>query len=115
MSRAEASAARLAGAAPLFAALGDENRLRLVARLSNEGPLPMVRLAEGAGISRQAIAKHLAALAEAGLVKDTRQGRERIFELEPRRLELARGHLDRISAAWDAAIGRLKALVEEGE
>ncbi len=108
----DAGAARLIAAAPLFAALGDESRLRLVARLSTSGPLSITHLSEGAEISRQAITKHLNALADAGLVRGTRAGRERIWELEPKRLEVARRHLDRISEQWDAAIGRLKLFVE---
>jgi DNA-binding transcriptional ArsR family regulator len=111
--RADAGGARLVAAAPLFAALGDESRLRLVARLSTSGPLSITHLAEGAGISRQAITKHLHALADAGLVRDTRAGRERIWELEPKRLEVARRHLDRISEQWDAAIDRLRHFVED--
>ena len=52
-------------------------------------------------------------LAGAGLVRSHRQGREQIWELEPRRLELAQRYLDQVSAQWDAAIGRLRAFVEE--
>jgi DNA-binding transcriptional ArsR family regulator len=103
----------LAGAAPVFAALGDVTRLGVVARLCAEGPLSIARLSEGAGVTRQAITKHLETLAEAGLVRDARQGRERIWELEPRRLDVARRELDRISELWDAAIRRLKAFVEK--
>lgn len=111
MSRGSA-ARKLAGAAPVFAALGDATRLRLVARLCDEGPLSTTRLSRGAPVTRQAISKHLEALAGAGVVRDERRGRERIWELEPRRLEEARRCLGLISDQWDAAIGRLKALVE---
>lgn len=69
---------RVSGAAPVFAALGDETRLGLVARLGSEGPLSITRLTERAGVSRQAITKHLCALSDAGLVKSRRRGRERI-------------------------------------
>jgi len=103
----------LAEAAPVFAALGDATRLGVVARLCTDGPMSIARLSEGAGVTRQAITKHLETLAEAGLVRDVRLGRERIWELEPRRLDVARRELDRISTQWDAAIGRLKAFVEE--
>src|SRR5689334_121170 len=102
-----------AEAAPLFAALGDPTRLALVVRLCTDGPLSISRLSEGAGVTRQAITKHLEALAGAGLVLDTRVGRERIWALEPQRLDVARRCLDEISAQWDAAIGRLRAFVEE--
>jgi len=75
--------------------------------------LSIARLSAGAGVTRQAITKHLHALAAAGLVRDTRRGRERIWQLETKRLELARRCLAQISEQWDAAIGRLKAFVEE--
>ena len=114
MSRSRSSAAaKLADAAPVFAALGDGTRLGLVARLCREGPLSIARLSDGAGVTRQAVTKHLQALADAGLVHDEWQGRERLWELEPRRLEMARRCLDQISAQWDVALGRLKTFVEE--
>lgn len=95
-------------AAALFAALGDETRLHLVTRLCREGPLSIVRLSEGIEISRQAVTKHLTTLADAGLVRDDRRGRERIWALEPTRLAHARAYLDRVSAQWDAALERLQ-------
>jgi|SRR5829696_677485 len=113
MSRGNSAAARLADAAPIFAALGDPTRLRIVGRLSDDGPLSIARLSEGAGVSRQAVTKHLQALADAGLVRDNWRGRERIWEIEPRRLERARRHLDQISERWDHAIARLRAFVED--
>jgi DNA-binding transcriptional ArsR family regulator len=103
---------RASGAAPVFAALGDETRLGLVARLSEDGPLSIARLTEGAGVSRQAITKHLDALAAAGLVHGRRRGRERIWQLERRRLGEARRYLDHVSAEWDAALQRLRKFVE---
>jgi DNA-binding transcriptional ArsR family regulator len=104
---------RLTEAAPVFAALGDATRLGVVARLCLEGPLSIARLSEGADVSRQAITKHLHALADAGLVTHTRSGRETLWELDPRRLETARRCLDRISEQWDAAVDRLRRLVED--
>lgn len=105
--------AALSEAAPLFAALGDPTRLGVVARLSIDGPLSITHLSDGAKVSRQAISKHLRVLSDAGLVRDRRHGRERIWELEPGRLDAVHDYLDRISSQWDAAIGRLKAFVEE--
>ena len=105
--------ARLTGAAPVFAALGDTTRLRVVARLCADGPLSITRLSDGAKVTRQAVTKHLHALADAGLVRGHRHGRERIWELEPERLAMAHRCLDQISEQWDAAIGGLKAFVEE--
>jgi DNA-binding transcriptional ArsR family regulator len=113
MSRARSTAApRLADAAPVFAALGDATRLRLVARLCTDGPLSIARLSDGAGVTRQAVTKHLVALEEAGLVLGDRRGRERIWSIETKRVEHARSYLDQISHQWDAAIGRLRAFVE---
>jgi DNA-binding transcriptional ArsR family regulator len=108
MSRAHSAALQLRDAALLFAALGDETRLRLVSRLGAEGPLSIVRLSEGSAVSRQAVTKHLQTLANVGLVRGTRQGRERIWQLHPERLESARAHLAEVSRQWDAAIGRLQ-------
>jgi DNA-binding transcriptional ArsR family regulator len=105
--------AEIVDSAPLFAALGDPTRLRLVARLCKEGPLSITRLADGLPVSRQGITKHLQALADVGLVRDERAGRERIWQLEPQRLEEARRSLEQISQQWDDALGRLKAFVEE--
>jgi DNA-binding transcriptional ArsR family regulator len=112
MSRSRSATAKLTEAAPVFAALGDATRLGLVARLSGDGPLSIARLSDDAGVTRQAVTKHLHALAGAGLVRDHRRGRERIWELEPRRLERARRCLDQISDQWDAALARLAAFVE---
>jgi DNA-binding transcriptional ArsR family regulator len=105
--------ADVADAAAVFAALGDETRLRIVTRLCHDGPQPIVRLTEGSRVTRQAVTKHLRALSAAGLVSGQRVGRETVWELEPARLEDVRGYLDRISAQWDEAIDRLKAFVEK--
>ena len=114
MSRHRSAAAvKLTEAAPVFAALGDATRLRLVGRLSADGPLSIARLSEGAGVTRQAVTKHLHALGDAGLVRHARRGRERIWALEPRRLANAQRCLGHIAEDWDAAIDRLRAFVEE--
>jgi DNA-binding transcriptional ArsR family regulator len=103
------------GSAPIFAALGDKTRLDLVARLCSGGPLSIARLTAGADITRQAITKHLNILAEAGLVRDIRVGRERLWEVETQQLEEARRCLERISSQWDDALARLKLAVEGEE
>jgi DNA-binding transcriptional ArsR family regulator len=112
MRRSDSAARKLADSAPVFAALGDETRLRLVSRLCDSGPTSIAKLTEGADVTRQAIAKHLRVLEDAGLVRVTRDGRETVWELEPRRLQQARAYLDTISSQWDEALGRLKAFVE---
>jgi DNA-binding transcriptional ArsR family regulator len=111
MSRA--SSAALVEAAPVFAALGDPTRLKLISRLCSDGPLSITRLSDGTDLTRQAITKHLQALAHAGLARGSRRGRERIWTLSPRRLDSARKCLDQISTQWDAALDRLRSLVEE--
>lgn len=98
--------------APVFAALGDNIRLEVVARLCAGGPLSITRLTAGSGVTRQAVTKHLSVLAGAGVVRGVRRGRESIWEIEPRQLEKARIALERISRQWDESLGRLKISVE---
>jgi DNA-binding transcriptional ArsR family regulator len=74
--------------------------------------MSITRLTDKTDVTRQAVSKHLSVLRDAGLVKSATRGRERIWELAPDRLDDARTELDRISQAWDAALGRLKAMVE---
>jgi DNA-binding transcriptional ArsR family regulator len=99
--------------APVFAALGDATRLKLVARLSADGPLSITDLTAGSKVTRQAVAKHLTVLADVGLVQGERRGRERIWQLEPVRLADARRYLDHISKDWDGALDRLKKFVDD--
>ena len=113
MSRSSAAALKEAEAVPVFAALADTTRLRLLKRLSGEGSLSITRLSEGTGVTRQAITRHLYALGDAGLVRHKRQGREQIWDLDMKRLDKARQYLDQVAAQWDAAAARLKAFVEE--
>jgi DNA-binding transcriptional ArsR family regulator len=111
--RSGATAARkLRAHAPVFAALGDETRLQLVEKLAAGSPLSISALTEGTDVTRQAITKHLRVLEEAGLVRNIRQGRESLFELEPGSLDEAQEALKRISAQWDDALARLKSFVE---
>jgi len=112
MSRTR-SEATFREAAPVFAALGETTRLAIVARLCAEGPLSIARLSEGAGVTGQAVTKHLNTLAHAGLVHGSRSGRERVWQLETARLEKARRCLDHISDQWDSALQRLRSFVEE--
>ena len=112
-SRPAPKPASLGGAAPLFAALGDETRLALVLRLGRSGPHSIAQLAADSPYTRQAITKHLEVLSAAGLVRSDRRGRERIWNVEADRLDAARQYLEQVSLQWDAALGRLKQLVEE--
>jgi DNA-binding transcriptional ArsR family regulator len=98
--------------AAVFAALGDNTRLRLVSRLCGQGPMSITRLASGSKVTRQAISKHLRVMERSGLVRSSRHGRERRWRLNAQRLAGARFYLDQISRQWDAALDRLRALVE---
>jgi DNA-binding transcriptional ArsR family regulator len=106
---------QLAHAAPLFAALGDDVRLYLLARLCAGGPLSISRLAEGVEVTRQAVTKHLHVLEQAGVIVGARHGRERLWQLQPAALAEARQALDVIGSQWESALNRLKAFVESGD
>ena len=110
--RHDRRARRLRRSAPVFAALGDDTRLTLLAKLAGGPPLSIARLTTGSNVTRQAITKHLRVLEDVGLVRSVRQGRESLFELEARPLTEAVRALDDISRWWDEALARLKALVE---
>src|SRR5262245_39516838 len=103
---------RLASAAPVFAALGDETRLDLVARLCAGGPMSITRLTAGTRVTRQAVTKHLHVPAGARLARGSRSGRDRVWEIDARRLDDARRWLEHIEGQWDEALGRLKASLE---
>jgi DNA-binding transcriptional ArsR family regulator len=111
MSRNLASTMRKG--APVFAALGDETRLRIIAKLSTGGPLSITQITDGEQVTRQAITKHLAVLADAGLVRDLRRGRERLWELDLAPLDAIRTCLDVVAEAWDRRLARLEAFVED--
>lgn len=106
------AAKTLRNCAPIFAALGDETRLRLIALLCVGGAMSITQLTSGTAISRQAVTKHLDVLAAAGLVRDVRSGRERLWEFEPTHLEEARRSLEAIAHQWDLALAKLKRAVE---
>ena len=98
--------------ASVFAALGDQTRLELVARLSREGPTSIAKLTGRFPITRQAITKHLRVMERAGLVRSAQRGRESLWRLEPQRLAVAQQQLQAISVEWDRTLDRLKAFVE---
>ena len=99
--------------APIFAALGDETRLRLVSRLCDDGPMSITDLAAGSHVTRQAITKHLHVMEAAGLLRSMRHGRESVWQLDQRRLDDAQDYLALISKQWDDALGRLRKFVED--
>ena len=103
----------LARSAPIFAALGDETRLRLVARLSAGGPQSIAGLTAGASITRQAVTKHLRVLAAAGIARGVRKGRESRWELAPGKLDVARRYLDQIAQQWERRLAALERHLDE--
>ena len=98
--------------APVFAALGDETRLRLVARLCSGRPHSISQLTEGSKLTRQAITKHLRVLEEAGIVHGARSGRRSLFEFDPEPIEGVKEYLELVSKQWDQALARLKRFIE---
>ena len=98
----------------LFAALGDNTRLALLRRLSEDGPASITVLAETFDVTRQGVTKHLNVLAAAGIIEGHRQGREHVWSLKPDRLAESQRYLALIARGWDDALGRLKARVEKG-
>ncbi len=106
-------AARRQSHAPVFAALGDRTRLRLVSKLCDGEPRSISQLTTGSRLTRQAITKHLRVLEGAGIVHGIHRGRERLFEFDPKPLEGIREYVDFVSQQWDHALARLKAFVEK--
>jgi DNA-binding transcriptional ArsR family regulator len=97
----------------VFSALADATRRDVLRRLSDEGPLTATALAAGLPISRQAVSKHLAALAAAGLVATVRQGRERRYRLTPEPLHDAAEWVTQVGAHWDERLARLQRRLAE--
>jgi len=102
-----------AAKAPLFDALGDPNRLRIITRLCDGGPCSTSQVTQVIPVTRQAAAKHLLLLESVGLVSSERHGRERIWRIEQRPLVDASQYLNALSQRWDRAIERLRAFVED--
>jgi DNA-binding transcriptional ArsR family regulator len=106
-------AAKLQARAPVFAALGDETRLALVAKLCGRQPYSISQLTRGSRLTRQAITKHLRVLESAGIVHSVRAGRESRFEFDPQPIDGIKEYLDSVSEQWDQALSRLKSFVED--
>lgn len=99
--------------APLFAALGDRTRLRLVTTLARGEACSIARLTEDFRVTRQAVTKHLRVLEDVGLVHSEWSGRELRFAFNPAPLDEARSYLDAVGEQWAAALGRLQDFVEK--
>lgn len=99
--------------APVFAALGDQTRLLLLAKLASGQPCSITQLTRGSRLTRQAITKHLRVLQRVGMVHSSRAGRESRFAFDPQPMEGIRKYLDHVSRQWDDVLSRLKSFVED--
>lgn len=101
-----------AALAQAFAALGDRTRLELVQKLSTGEARSISQLTASTSITRQAVTKHLVVLAEVGLVRGTKIGRENLYVLEGGRVGELSDYLEDVGRQWDDALGRLRTFVE---
>ena len=102
------------GVDAVFSALADERRRSLVEVLAERGSATATELAAGLPVTRQAVAKHLASLGEAGLVAVTRSGREARYRLTPEPLDDAVAWIERVGASWDERLAALERHLAEG-
>ena len=100
--------------ARVLAALGDETRLSLVARLAGGESCSIAELTQGRRLTRQAVTKHLRVLERAGIVHSERSGREALFKFNPQPVRAANDYLADVARQWEDALGRLKVFVEGG-
>ena len=98
--------------AAVFAALGDETRLSLLARLCDGQRYSIAELTDGTKLTRQAVTKHLRVLERVRIVNGTREGRESLFQFDPQPVIEMKEYLERVSKQWDGALARLKSFVE---
>ena len=111
--RRSSRAAKRRPRAPVFAALGDEVRLALIAKLCAGRPYSISQLTQGTGLTRQAITKHLRVLESVGIVHGVPRGRESLFEFDPKPMEETKKYLNFVSEQWDQALSRLKSFLED--
>ena len=98
----------------VFAALADPNRRYVLEALAQRETATATELAAEMPVTRQAVAKHLAALNEAGLVESRREGRETRYELTPGPLAAAMDWMASVGADWDSRLARLSAHLTGG-
>src|ERR1700728_596356 len=111
MSLKRPSSARAKAA--VFAALGDETRLSLLAKLCTGQQYSIAELTEGTKLTRQAVTKHLRVLERVRIVHRRREGRESLFSFDPQPVMEMKAYLELVSKQWDLALGRLKRFVED--
>jgi DNA-binding transcriptional ArsR family regulator len=99
---------------PLFSALSDPNRRFVVEALAERETATATELAAELPVTRQAVAKHLTALSEAGLVTSSRSGRETRYRLTPGPLSEAMSWMERVGARWDERLEALRSHLRRG-
>jgi DNA-binding transcriptional ArsR family regulator len=92
----------------VFAALSDPTRRAVMRSLSDDGPSTLAELASRLPVTRQAVAKHLEALSEAGLVAASAEGRSRRYRLTPRPMTDAMAWMTDVGAEWDERLDALR-------
>jgi DNA-binding transcriptional ArsR family regulator len=101
--------------AAVFAALGDETRLSLLARLCDGHRYSIAQLTEGTKLTRQAVTKHLRVLERVRMVHASRDGRQSLFTFDPQPVIEMKEFLELVSQQWDVALARLKTFVENDQ
>src|SRR5579864_5462330 len=94
-----------------FSALADPTR-RAVLELLRQGSQPAGRIAQAFPVSRPAISKHLRLLRQAHLVREKREGRHRLYQLNPEPLKAVDSWLDHYRVFWRTKLANLKNFVE---
>jgi DNA-binding transcriptional ArsR family regulator len=97
--------------APVFAALADDTRWAILARLG-QAPASASALAREFPISRQAIVKHLEVLKASALIETEQRGRELVHRAVGGRLNDVARELERIAEYWDQRLAQIKRLAE---
>jgi DNA-binding transcriptional ArsR family regulator len=101
-----------AGLVPVFAALGDDTRWSILTALGASDGASASALAAQLPVSRQAIAKHLGVLQDAGLVEPLRAGREVRYRVLGSELAASARRLEAQGAAWDRRLAAIKEIAE---
>ena len=96
----------------LWSAIGDPTRRRLLDLLLSDGRGTATSLSERLPVTRQAVAKHLGVLDQAGLVHATTAGREKLYRVDQAQLARAVGQLMEVGTAWDGRLGRIRRIAE---
>ncbi len=96
----------------VFRAIADPSRRQMLQRLAGS-PRPAAELGRGLGVSQPAVSQHLKILREAGLVASTREGRRRIYRLQPEGLKAVFAWVQHFEDFWSERLDALDSLLDE--